>query len=119
MDAELVRYITEKCRKDRIAHNELLKIKLTPVGVKGGVPWAKLTPKHEIELQAHVTLRACMASRSKEAFLKVRHGILRMGNAHAWSVSRWFVSQEMGARYEELCLLNTYIKAALPFMMAG
>jgi len=27
--------------------------------------------------------------------------------------------KEMGARYEELCLLNTYIKATLPFMMAG
>ena len=80
MDAELVRYITEKCRKDRISPQELLKIRVTPVGVKGGLPWAKLMPNDEMQLQAHVALRACMASRSKDVFLKVCPGTLHVGN---------------------------------------
>ena len=80
MDAELVRYITEKCRKDGISSDKLLAMEVTPEGVKGGVPWAKLMPKDEMQLQAHVALRACMASRSKEVFLKVRHAILHVGD---------------------------------------
>ena len=80
MDAELVRYITEKCRKNRISPQELLKIKVTPVGVKGGVPWDKLMPKDEMQLQSHVA-----PDRKK---CSCRFGMLSCmwATAHAWSV---------------------------------
>ena len=95
LDAELVRWVTEKTRTLRIKPTELLAMEFAcnKDGVKGGVAWDLLRPKNTKELDAYPVLRQRFDSENSVTF-----------------------QRHLKNRYVELCLLNGYVKKALPFV---
>ena len=95
LDAELVRWVTEKTRATRIKPTKLLAMQFSrnKEGFKGGVEWDLLKPEGTKELDAYPALRQQFDSDESFTF-----------------------QRQLKNRYVELCLLNRFLNEALPFV---